>query len=589
MAINKYPYTSFNEYNLDFLLDEMKRLTVEWAETKTEWSDMKTELTDLKNYITHYFENLDVQEEIDKKLDEMVEDGTLSALIYPYVQAVIPDVQDVVETWLTAHVDPDTGYVIDKSLTIGDAAADAEVVGVRFDEISSTTANLYRNLDPDVSVPAADGYKNVMLENTLSAGDYTVACRYVTNASGKKSKLQFSTSQTENYVPGNTIVGEVTFPDYDASPDGWSYGNLTLTDTVYQVRFLSATTVGGSTGIPAEFYDIMIVEDNDNNINYVKPHTALDWKFRGIHLSPTGDTTDRTDEIERALTEYGRVILDPGEYTVYRVLMPEGTILEGSGYNTIVYLKDTLNADDYAIRLHADTAVMNMRIKGTHDVSDLTVEGNQIGLLFSGSTRKKGIIQNCWLEDFDRSGILLHATTSNVDQNVLISNCFISTCHFGIYIKANSEYHKITNCNINNCYYGILNRGGNNIIDNCGIDSNFIGIQVDADEGTNNGHGSISNCTINHSDNTGYGLLIKDTGRMLVSNCNIHYSNILISNSDGNILNGLGFGKDANVTITGGSCTLMIGCMLRSNLNTITKNSASKVVNCYYRDGTPVV
>ena len=37
-----------------------------------------------------------------------------------------------VADWLALHVDPDTGYVIDKSLTIADAAADAEVVGDNF-------------------------------------------------------------------------------------------------------------------------------------------------------------------------------------------------------------------------------------------------------------------------------------------------------------------------------------------------------------------------------------------------------------------------------------------------------------------------
>lgn len=40
----------------------------------------------LKNYVDNYFDNLDVQEEIDHKLDEMVEDGTLQEIITTYIQ-----------------------------------------------------------------------------------------------------------------------------------------------------------------------------------------------------------------------------------------------------------------------------------------------------------------------------------------------------------------------------------------------------------------------------------------------------------------------------------------------------------------------
>lgn len=38
-------------------------------------------LEQLKQYVDHYFDNLDIQEEVDKKLDQMAEDGTLENLI----------------------------------------------------------------------------------------------------------------------------------------------------------------------------------------------------------------------------------------------------------------------------------------------------------------------------------------------------------------------------------------------------------------------------------------------------------------------------------------------------------------------------
>ena len=47
------------------------------------------DVEDLEAYMNDYFENLDVQEEINNKLDEMVEDGTLQNLIASYLQTQI--------------------------------------------------------------------------------------------------------------------------------------------------------------------------------------------------------------------------------------------------------------------------------------------------------------------------------------------------------------------------------------------------------------------------------------------------------------------------------------------------------------------
>lgn len=131
--INKYPYTDFNEYNMDWIIKTVKDLTVQWAKTHQEWLDVQSEWTNYKNYINNYFANLDVSQEISDKLDAMAADGTLAQLVEPYFVEAFGDIASVVTGWLADNVDPDTGYVIDKSLTIGDAAADAEVVGEQLD------------------------------------------------------------------------------------------------------------------------------------------------------------------------------------------------------------------------------------------------------------------------------------------------------------------------------------------------------------------------------------------------------------------------------------------------------------------------
>ena len=78
----------------------------------------------LQQYVNAYFENLDIQPEIDKKLDEMAESGALLNIIKP-------SVIDEVNNWLTEHITNPTNPVIDTSLSIKGAAADAKVVGER--------------------------------------------------------------------------------------------------------------------------------------------------------------------------------------------------------------------------------------------------------------------------------------------------------------------------------------------------------------------------------------------------------------------------------------------------------------------------
>ena len=132
MSFNKYPYTDFHEMNDDWVIAKVKELIAAWAEVKADWTQIQSDWTDeqqafqdLKDFVNTYFDDLDVQEEINTKLDDMAADGTLAPLIAPYVP-------DAVSAWLSANIDPDTGYVIDKTFLVSDAAADAKITGERF-------------------------------------------------------------------------------------------------------------------------------------------------------------------------------------------------------------------------------------------------------------------------------------------------------------------------------------------------------------------------------------------------------------------------------------------------------------------------
>ena len=87
----------------------------------TDMNNVITAYNQLQDYVNTYFENLDVEQEINDKLDAMALSGELGTIISPYVP-------NVVSGWLGEHLSP-TEPPIDSSLTIKNAGADSEQTG----------------------------------------------------------------------------------------------------------------------------------------------------------------------------------------------------------------------------------------------------------------------------------------------------------------------------------------------------------------------------------------------------------------------------------------------------------------------------
>lgn len=119
----------------------------------------------LEAYVNNYFDSLEVQEKIDAKLDEMAEDGTLTRMIEPFIP-------DIVTNWLNNHVTP-TSPVVDESLTISGAAADAKIVG--------DNAFIYRG---DMNTL---GYTT--FAECTKPGNYRFSTAYVSSIEDKPSNL----------------------------------------------------------------------------------------------------------------------------------------------------------------------------------------------------------------------------------------------------------------------------------------------------------------------------------------------------------------------------------------------------------------
>jgi hypothetical protein len=78
MSFENFPYSNFHDMNLDWIINQ-------WLDMKKSFATYEEAFKCEYFPVDGYFENLDVQKEINAKLDSMVDDGTFIKLITPLI------------------------------------------------------------------------------------------------------------------------------------------------------------------------------------------------------------------------------------------------------------------------------------------------------------------------------------------------------------------------------------------------------------------------------------------------------------------------------------------------------------------------
>lgn len=73
---------SWEEYKAKMDTD-WANISAQWDSIEEEWATVKQEWSDLDAFVTNYFENLNVQTEINNKINEMVADGSFAEILKP--------------------------------------------------------------------------------------------------------------------------------------------------------------------------------------------------------------------------------------------------------------------------------------------------------------------------------------------------------------------------------------------------------------------------------------------------------------------------------------------------------------------------
>ncbi len=213
----QFPYSNFHELNLDQIIKIMREMQDEWANTKAEWASYK-------DFIDNYFANLDVSDEVLNALRVMAADGTLN-------QVVDPTIARETAAWLADNITQPTTPVVDTSLTVSGAAADAEVTG-----------DLIRNIN--IALRADSFYQSPFKDYVTQAGYYDDTGTYFPSGSWTCYELNATNSKIFRISAFAYGTGCSNYLVLDASNNVIARGNHGTTTPTQWGGFIFVATDG---------------------------------------------------------------------------------------------------------------------------------------------------------------------------------------------------------------------------------------------------------------------------------------------------------------------------------------------------------
>lgn len=309
-------------------------------------------------------------------------------------------------------------------------------------------------------------------------------------------------------------------------------------------------------------------------------------------LESTGDTTDRTSEILSKLNAYGVCKLGKGDFYVNSLVMPEDSMLVGSGKSTRVILSTSVTSG-YVVKPRSGCIIENISFYGgfTGTYSELIASGSSaqrhciILDRFDSISSENVILNNIFINNFVGSAIIQRYTVGCHCEDVIIDMCYA-----GIDISNASYDGQLVNASMSNTRFGVVQNGSNFVFTNCVSKDSAQHIMSDQQ----NTECTFSSCTFSDSSlETTAKLANLSNARsgFVFDNCIFDSSLSMTLNAcDGIVIKGTNFvGSDTfAITVSNSRNTLLLitDCIADVEPTVTNAGTAARITSCYLKDGT---
>ena len=466
--------------------DEIERFEKSVNDTVDEYIE---KFNDLHDYVEDYFANLDVQEEINNKLDQMLEDGVLQEIIADYIQSNVAWTFDTVADMKAATNLIDGSY----ARTLGYYSADdggGAVYIVKTTQPATyyeTNGTLYYQLVEDNSInfemfgaygdgthddttaitnAFASGTKIISEENKtyLISGNITCAKNIYLDLSGSTIKSTSGYTIQIGSLVSNVNISNGVFDDVAIVDDGtgtvaadYNISGISMKDTeVDGIRLDNAGTVYISN---SKFYNIGKGTININyqgcaiRINYADYANVENCSFEYAH--GTGACVIRNTDVLYIKNNYfdnndyrGIATADDGADSVMRGSI-ENNIIKNCGVNAShntgvgcngIYSNNYGNIKNIVIRGNHITNVCENGIEGAYGLVEYNyVDGTGVdqtnhptpsasGINMYGNVYRYNVVKNSYLAGMYVSGNT-HSESTNLADKQIYGNTIGKSVH----------------------------------------------------------------------------------------------------------------------------------------------------------------
>lgn len=331
-VFRQFPYSNFHEMNMDEIIKIIKNMLEEWAQYHAEWDAWMTKINDdwsnyqevmneawqnMQNFINNYFDNLDVQNEINTKITSMVNNGEFDSIVEPYIPPRVT-------AWLAEHITEPVGVVIDTSLTVSGACADAKATG---DAINVVQCGI-DDIEPIVIGETNYTNRKKIVASGADIGRIVNDINFATTVEIPVSILPDNAAITVDYGEISEASIFCLYNSDDTRKDSWAL-NTDATSRIFTFNNQDAEYVRFSF---QKGYDAKIANQFG---------TVVYWQCEAINgIDDRFNNIEDTAMFQDDYLDYSMVNrLDPSSCIIGKTIDKNGNITDGSNYYITDYIK----------------------------------------------------------------------------------------------------------------------------------------------------------------------------------------------------------------------------------------------------------